>query len=91
MQHWGDGHNVVASQEDLEQAPLALLCFSLPPELVDLLLDYVKLLLLFTYRQLNHTEWRQSMSCIVLNAIFFQAVTAVTVSSPETMLRDHAT
>ena len=49
MQHWGDGDNVVASQEDLKQAPLALLCISLPPKLVDLLLDHHKLLLPLTY------------------------------------------
>ena len=60
MQHWRNGHNVVASQEDLKQAALALLCFSLPPELVDLLLDHDKLLLLLTYGgngpQLMETE-----------------------------------
>ena len=63
MQHRGDSHNVVASQEDLKQAPLALLCFSLPPELVDLLLDHHKLLLLLTYKEVDHNDWGQNMVC----------------------------
>lgn len=51
MQHWYDGNNIVASQEDLVQKALALLCFSLPSEFVDLFLDYHNLLLLLTCRE----------------------------------------
>jgi len=47
-QDWRDSDYVVASQEDLMKAPFAPFCLSLPPELVDLLLNHHKLLSLLT-------------------------------------------
>ena len=52
-QDWRQSDYVVPSQKDLMQAALPLLCLSLPPEFVDLLLDHHKLLLLLTCTDLQ--------------------------------------
>ena len=65
MQHWGDGHNVVTPQEDLMQTALALVCFSFPPEFVDLLLDHHNLLLLLACKATKQSSTEEAMQLLL--------------------------